>query len=101
MATNSAQRVRAARTRRRRREVQLTLEVSETDLREIALAGMPTPLRRTANAGKTPSHSSSATSVWPKENRSVAAQRKAPVSMVATQRGGCGATGPCYVVTGA
>ena len=39
MATTSAQRVRAHRVRRRRREVQLTIEVSETDLREIALAG--------------------------------------------------------------
>ena len=38
MATTSAQRVRAHRVRRRRREVQLTIEVSETDLREIALA---------------------------------------------------------------
>ena len=37
MATTSAQRVRAHRTRRRRREVQLTIEVSEIDLREIAL----------------------------------------------------------------
>jgi hypothetical protein len=39
MATTPAQRVRAHRTRRRRREVQVTIEVSETDLREIALAG--------------------------------------------------------------
>ena len=39
MATTSAQRVRAHRVGRRRREVQLTIEVSETDLREIALAG--------------------------------------------------------------
>jgi hypothetical protein len=37
MATTAAQRVRAHRTRRRRREVQLTIEVSEIDLREIAL----------------------------------------------------------------
>jgi hypothetical protein len=39
MTTTPAQRMRAARARRRRREVQLTIEVSETDLREIALAG--------------------------------------------------------------
>jgi hypothetical protein len=39
MATTSAQRVRAHRTRRRRREIQLTIEVSEADLRDIALAG--------------------------------------------------------------
>jgi hypothetical protein len=39
MATTSAQRVRAHRVRRRRCEVQLTIEVSEIDLREIALAG--------------------------------------------------------------
>ena len=38
MTTTPAQRMRAARARRRR-EVQLTIEVSETDLREIALAG--------------------------------------------------------------
>ena len=39
MTTTSARRVRAHRVRRRRQEVQLTIEVSETDLREIALAG--------------------------------------------------------------
>jgi hypothetical protein len=39
MTTTPAQRIRAHRARRRRREVQLTIEVSETDLREIALAG--------------------------------------------------------------
>jgi hypothetical protein len=39
MTTTSAQRVRAHRARRRRREVQLTIEVSEIDLREIALRG--------------------------------------------------------------
>jgi hypothetical protein len=31
--------MRAHRARRRRREVQLTIEVTETDMREIALAG--------------------------------------------------------------
>jgi hypothetical protein len=39
VATTSAERMRPHRARRRRREVQLTIEVSETDLREIALAG--------------------------------------------------------------
>jgi hypothetical protein len=39
MTTTPAQRMRAHRARCRRREVQLTIEVSETDLREIALAG--------------------------------------------------------------
>jgi len=39
MATTSLQRMRARRARRRRREVQLPIEVSETDLWEIALAG--------------------------------------------------------------
>jgi hypothetical protein len=39
MATTSAQRVRAHRASRRRREVQLTIEVSEGDLLEIARAG--------------------------------------------------------------
>ena len=39
MTTTPAQRMRALRARCRRREVQLTIEVSETDLREIALAG--------------------------------------------------------------
>ena len=39
MATTSAQRTRAHRARWRRREIQLTIDVSETDLREIALAG--------------------------------------------------------------
>ena len=39
MATTPAQRVRAHRARRRRRDVQLTIEVSEIDLREIALRG--------------------------------------------------------------
>jgi hypothetical protein len=35
----SVQWMRAHRARRRRREVQLTIEVTETDMREIALAG--------------------------------------------------------------
>ena len=39
MATTPAQRVRAHRARRRRRDVQLTIDVSEIDLREIALRG--------------------------------------------------------------
>ena len=39
MQLTSAQRVRAHRARRRRCEVQLTIEVSEADLRDIALAG--------------------------------------------------------------
>jgi hypothetical protein len=36
-----AQRMRAHRVRRRRREVQLTIEVTKTDLLEIAKAGYP------------------------------------------------------------
>jgi hypothetical protein len=39
MRTTSAQRVRAHRARCRRREILLTIEVSEADLRDIALAG--------------------------------------------------------------
>jgi hypothetical protein len=39
MTTTPAQRIRAHRARRRRREVQLTIEVSENDFREIALRG--------------------------------------------------------------
>jgi hypothetical protein len=39
MATTSAERMRPHRARHRRREVQLTIEVSENDLREIALRG--------------------------------------------------------------
>jgi len=39
MTTTPAQRMRAHRCRCRRREVQLTIEVSEIDLREVALAG--------------------------------------------------------------
>ena len=39
MTTTPTQRVRAHRVRRRRREIQLTIEVSEADLREIARAG--------------------------------------------------------------
>jgi hypothetical protein len=60
MATTSAQRVRAHRVRRRRREVQLTIEVSEIDLREIALGGgMPMRLQATASARRTRSRYSS------------------------------------------
>jgi hypothetical protein len=39
MTMTPAQRMRVHRARRRRREVQLAIEVSETDLRDIALAG--------------------------------------------------------------
>ena len=39
MTTTPAERTRAHRARCRRREVQLTIEVSEIDLREIARAG--------------------------------------------------------------
>jgi hypothetical protein len=39
MTTTPAKRMRAHRARRRRREVQLMIEVREADLREIALAG--------------------------------------------------------------
>ena len=39
MTTTPAQRVRAHRTRRRRREVQLTIELTEGDLLEIAREG--------------------------------------------------------------
>jgi hypothetical protein len=39
MTTTPAQRVRAHRARCRRREVQLTIEVTRTDLRSLALAG--------------------------------------------------------------
>jgi hypothetical protein len=39
MTTTPAKRMRAHRARCRRREVQLTIEVSEIDLREIALRG--------------------------------------------------------------
>jgi hypothetical protein len=41
MTTTSAQRVRAHRARCHRREFLLTIEVSEADLRDIALAGYP------------------------------------------------------------
>jgi hypothetical protein len=47
MATTSAERMRDHRSRRRRREVQLTIEVSEADLREIALRAMRRRPRRT------------------------------------------------------
>ena len=39
MATTSAQRVRAHRVSRRRREIQLTVTITKTGLRSIALAG--------------------------------------------------------------
>jgi predicted NUDIX family phosphoesterase len=39
MATTSAERMREHRTRRHRRDIQLKIDVSETELREIALRG--------------------------------------------------------------
>ena len=62
MTTTSAQRMRAHRARRRRREVQLTIEVSEIDTcGRSRWLGMPRP-RRTGRPGPSRSRYSSATS---------------------------------------
>jgi predicted NUDIX family phosphoesterase len=62
MATTSAERMREHRTRRHRRDIQLKIDVSETELREIALRGYAGAASANRKAGKRQSRSLSATS---------------------------------------
>jgi hypothetical protein len=54
MAMTAAERVRAVRERRRRREIQLTVVLHEDDLGEIARRGYEARPRPTRNSGRRP-----------------------------------------------